>query len=77
MKENQQQITDMARLTMTICRNEHKLLQSFVKIYLVIKTLTPVSSSKDLQKAGRGSIDYHTENNSGIIVIKWVHIVYA
>ena len=30
-----------------------------------------VSSNKDLQKNGRGSSDYHTDNNSGIIVVKW------
>ena len=31
-----------------------------------------VSSNKDLQKAGRGSSDYCTDNNSGIRVVKWV-----
>ena len=31
-----------------------------------------VSGNKDLQKAGRGSSDYCTDNNSGIIVVKWV-----
>ena len=31
-----------------------------------------VSSNKDLQKTGRGSSDYRTENNSGIIVVKWI-----
>ena len=31
-----------------------------------------VSSNKDLQKAGRGSSDYRTDKNSGIIVVKWV-----
>ena len=31
-----------------------------------------VSSNKDLQKTGTGSSDYRTDNNSGIIVVKWV-----
>ena len=31
-----------------------------------------VSSNKDLKKTGRGSSDYRTDNNSGIIVVKWV-----
>ena len=31
-----------------------------------------VSSNKDLQKAGRGSSDYRTDNNSGITVVKWI-----
>ena len=30
------------------------------------------SSNKDLQKAGTGSSDYRTDNNSGIVVVKWV-----
>ena len=30
-----------------------------------------VFSNKDLQKTGRGSSDYRTDNNSGIIVVKW------
>ena len=32
-----------------------------------------VSSNKELQKARRGSSDYRTDNNSGIIVVKWVN----
>ena len=28
-----------------------------------------ISSNKELQKTGRGSSDYRTENNSGIIVV--------
>ena len=101
MKENQQQITDMERLTMIIFRNQHKLLQSFVRVYLAIKTrncflmiatfyvknngmlavaiihLTclsgySVSSNKDLQKAERGSTDYHIDDNFGIIIVIWV-----
>ena len=31
-----------------------------------------VSSNKDLQKPVRGSSDYRTDNNYGIIVVKWV-----
>ena len=31
-----------------------------------------VSSNKDLQKTRRGWSDYHTDNNSGIKVVKWV-----
>ena len=31
-----------------------------------------VFSNKELQKTGRGSSDYRTDKNSGIIVVKWV-----
>ena len=31
-----------------------------------------VFSNKELQKNGRGSSDYRRDNNSGIIVVKWV-----
>ena len=32
----------------------------------------PLKPSKDLEKEGRGSLDYRTDNNSGIIITKWV-----
>ena len=31
-----------------------------------------VSSNKELEKTGRGWSDYRTDNNFGIIVVKWV-----
>ena len=39
MKENQEQIAEVTILTKTICRNQHKLVQSFVKTYLAIKII--------------------------------------
>ncbi|XP_065055887.1 piggyBac transposable element-derived protein 2-like isoform X2 [Rhopilema esculentum] len=32
----------------------------------------PLQSNKDLEKNGRGSMDYRVDANSGIIVVKWV-----
>ena len=32
----------------------------------------PLMTNKDLEKSGRGSLDYRVDNNSGIIVTKWV-----
>ena len=32
----------------------------------------PIDTSKDLQKLGRGSMDYRCDANSGIIIVKWV-----
>ena len=32
----------------------------------------PLAANKDLEKQGRGSMDYRTDNNSGIIITKWV-----
>ena len=32
----------------------------------------PLENSKTIQKKGRGSVDYRTDYNSGIILVKWV-----
>ena len=32
----------------------------------------PLKATKDLEKEGRGAMDYRTDNNSGIIITKWV-----
>lgn len=32
----------------------------------------PVMSNKDLEKEGRGALDYRVDQNSGIIIVKWV-----
>ena len=39
MKENQWQLIEMATLIMTIYKNQHKLLQSYVRIFLAIKSI--------------------------------------
>ena len=39
MKENQRQLIEMTILIMTIYKNQHKLLQSYVRIFLAIKTI--------------------------------------
>ena len=39
MKENQRQIMEMTTLIMTIYKNQHKLLQSYVRIFLAIKII--------------------------------------
>ena len=37
MKEDQQQVMEMTTLIMTICKTQHKLLHSYVRIFLAIK----------------------------------------
>ena len=32
----------------------------------------PLTANKNLEKQGRGSMDYQTDNNSGVIITKWV-----
>ena len=32
----------------------------------------PLGASKNLAKKGRGSMDYHCDANSGLIIVKWV-----
>ena len=32
----------------------------------------PLTANKDLEKQGRGFMDFRTNNNSGIIITKWV-----
>lgn len=32
----------------------------------------PLKSTKDLEKEGRGAMDYRTDNNSGIVIARWV-----
>ena len=32
----------------------------------------PIDNNKSLQKSGRGSMDYRTDNNSGIVIVKWI-----
>ena len=39
MMENQRQIMEMTTLIMAIYKNKHKLLQSYVRIFLTIKTI--------------------------------------
>ena len=39
MKENQRQIMEMTTLIMTIYKNQRKLLQSYVRIFLALKTI--------------------------------------
>ena len=39
MKENQRQIMEMTTMIMTIYKNQRKLLQSYVRIFLALKTI--------------------------------------
>ena len=32
----------------------------------------PLTSNKDLEKQGRGSMDYRTDSNYGVIITMWV-----
>ena len=49
------------------------------KVLLAVGTIRPsrlqrcpLKATKDLEKEGRGAMDYRTDNNSGIIITKWV-----
>ena len=53
----------------------YMLKQGYLSVGTVRSNRTqgcPLTSNKELEKKGRGSYDYKVDNNSGIIIVKWV-----